>query len=206
MSFSNEWDERYRATTHMSVWPWSDLVSYVMRYAKPTNPLKCRVLEIGCGAGANIPFFKWLGVDYHAIEGSPTIVKALQDKYPEFARSIVCVDFTSDIPFAESFDIVVDRASMTHNDTASIKRGLALIHEKMVVGGAYIGIDWFSTNHTDFSKGTAHADGFTRQNILEGQFAGVGNVHFSNKAHLIELFENFEIRIHYCPKQPSIVS
>ena len=38
----------------MSIWPWSDLVSYVMRYTKINENYK--VLEIGCGSGANIPF------------------------------------------------------------------------------------------------------------------------------------------------------
>ena len=60
MSFSNEWDESYKKNTHLSIWPWSDLVSYVMRYARPENPKNCNVLELGCGAGANIDFFKWL--------------------------------------------------------------------------------------------------------------------------------------------------
>ena len=53
MSFSNEWENRYKAKTHLSIWPWSDLVSLVMRH----KPIKenFKVLELGCGAGANIP-------------------------------------------------------------------------------------------------------------------------------------------------------
>ena len=34
MTFSNEWDQRYQENTHMSIWPWSDLVSFVKRYSK----------------------------------------------------------------------------------------------------------------------------------------------------------------------------
>ena len=56
MNFSKEWEERYRENTHLSVWPWSNLISYVMRYARPENK-DFSVLELGCGAGANIPFF-----------------------------------------------------------------------------------------------------------------------------------------------------
>ena len=57
IGFSNEWDNLYTSNAHMSVWPWSDLVSYVMRYARPKDPSNCKVLELGVGAGANIEFF-----------------------------------------------------------------------------------------------------------------------------------------------------
>ena len=108
----------------MSIWPWSDLVSYVMRHARPQNE-KFRVLELGCGAGANIPFFKQLGVQYHAVEGSATIVNMLAGKFPEYRSTIKVGDFTKELPFEGEFDLVVDRASLTCNTTSSIRRGLA---------------------------------------------------------------------------------
>jgi len=57
MVFSKEWEICYREKKQMSLWPWSDLISYVMRYCKPTSNY-FNVLELGCGAGANIPFLK----------------------------------------------------------------------------------------------------------------------------------------------------
>ena len=66
------WEEIYKANRHMVTWPWSDIVSDVM-ILKPTKNLK--VLEIGCGPGANIPFFLNIGVDYYTIDGSETAVK-----------------------------------------------------------------------------------------------------------------------------------
>ncbi|NQU35270.1 MAG: class I SAM-dependent methyltransferase [Bacteroidetes bacterium] len=195
MSFSNEWDEKYRENTHMSIWPWSDLVSYIMRYSRPKEPNKCNLLELGCGAGANIEFFKWLGVNYFALEGSLTMVKMLCEKFSDFSKTIKVADFTKQIPFNENFDIVVDRASLTHNDTQSIRRTLSLIKDYMKPGASFVGIDWFSTNHSDFIKGNHLEDGFTCSNFTSGQFAGVGNVHFSNKEHILDLFEDFEVKI-----------
>ena len=55
MSFSEEWNHAYEKNTNLSTWPWSDLVSYVKRFTKLDKNSK--VLELGCGAGANIPFF-----------------------------------------------------------------------------------------------------------------------------------------------------
>ena len=37
MSFSNEWDERYQNNSHMSIWPWSDLVSLVILHINDAN-------------------------------------------------------------------------------------------------------------------------------------------------------------------------
>ena len=59
----------YQDGEHLSVWLWSELISLFKRDVdfKGNN---LRVLELGCGAGLNIPFFLALGADYHAIEGS----------------------------------------------------------------------------------------------------------------------------------------
>ena len=186
MSFSPEWDARYSDNTHMSVWPWSDLVSYFHRYAKPFST-KSKTIEIGFGAGANIPFFRSLGVADSGIEGSRTIHAEVCARFPDLAGKLYCGDFVSyELP--ESYDIVVDRASMTHNSTLAIQHGLRHISKYLPVGGKYIGIDWFSTRHSDFTLGAA-VDEFTRSNLPEGQFVGVGNVHFSTKDHILELFE-----------------
>ena len=32
MSFSKEWEHSYASGTHLSIWPWSDVVSLVHRY------------------------------------------------------------------------------------------------------------------------------------------------------------------------------
>lgn len=185
MSFSSEWDVRYSENTHLSVWPWSDLVSYFHRYVKPYSA-SSKVLEIGFGAGANIPFFKAIGVNYSGIEGSPTIREKVAQNYPELAEKLYVGDFLS-YPFPDKYDIIVDRASMTHNSSKAISKGLKNIVDSMNPGGKYIGIDWFSTEHSDYSLGDA-VDEFTRSNIAEGQFSGVGGVHFSTQEHINELF------------------
>ena len=59
----------------------------------------------------------------------------------------------------------------------------------------FIGIDWFSTNYPDYIKGEGtinKKDIWTRTNYKDGNFADVGKVHFSNQAHLLELFKKFK--------------
>ena len=95
----------------------------------------------------------------------------------------------------EKFDLIVDRASLTHNSIMDIKNCLQLIHKKLKTNGKFIGIDWFSTNHFEYKNGNKTDDPFTKNNFKTGQFKKIGNVHFSNKKHLLNLFENFKIEI-----------
>jgi SAM-dependent methyltransferase len=190
MSFSSEWNDRYQENTHMSIWPWSDLISAVMKN-KPKNE-NFKVLELGCGAGANIPFFTSLDADYYAIEGSEEIVKKLHKKYPQYKNNIIVGDFTKKIP-NEKFDLIIDRASLTHNNQMAINQCLNLCYEQLSNSGKFIGIDWFSTKCSDYKKGKQAEDVWTKFDIEEGWFAGLGKIHFSDKKHLLDLFKKFEI-------------
>ena len=184
VSFSTEWNDVYQSGAQNSVWPWSDLVSFVMRYARPDrNPY--RVLELGFGAGANVQFFLSIGATYSGLEGSTVAVDKVRERFAGTTGvSLVCGDFTQEIPFDSSFDLVVDRSSITHNCTASVQKCLALIHLSMRSGAKFIGIDWFSTDNADFLSGRDMGDYYTRAGFARGQFKDVGVVHFSDKRHL----------------------
>ncbi|MEO7423950.1 MAG: class I SAM-dependent methyltransferase [Fibrobacteria bacterium] len=192
MSFSEEWEARYVKLGAMSQWPWSDLISHCKRHLRgETRGL--RVLELGCAAGANIPFFLSLGMDYHAIEGSPSMVADLLARFPALAGKVVVGDFTQAISFPGTFDLIVDRSSLTHNGTAAIARCLGLVRAKLKPRAKYIGIDWFSLAHSDSSLGKSASDAHTREAFPSGLFSGVGKVHFSDQAHLSDLFRDFDI-------------
>jgi SAM-dependent methyltransferase len=193
MTFSKEWEQLYRANTHMSIWPWSDLVSYVHRYARPEDGFH-RVLELGCGAGANIPFFVKLGADYCGIDVSSEIVALLHKSFPQLKDKIVVGDFTKAPPFGGPFDLVVDRSSVTHNTTAAIQTTLITIMRQLRKGGRFIGIDWFSTAYPDAKMGDT-LDSHTRTNIPLGQFKGLGTVHFSDQAHILNLLTDVGFQV-----------
>jgi hypothetical protein len=187
VGFSSEWEEIYRQGAQNSVWPWSDLVSYVMRYARPDHA-SYRVLELGFGAGANISFFLSVGADYHGTEGSATAVDKVRDRFAGVVDfHVACCDFTKTIPFDGPFDLVVDRSSLTHNDLDSIRECLQRLNSLMRPRAKFIGIDWFSTANADFPSGMQLADYYTRSGFSTGQFKDVGVVHFSDAEHLLGL-------------------
>jgi len=194
MNFSQEWNNAYEKNTNLSIWPWSDLVSYVKKFIKLDKNLK--VLELGCGMGANIPFLLSLGVQYYGIDGSEIAIKRLQEKFPELKDRLLVEDFTENIPFSESFDVVIDRSSLTHNNTNSISNCIEIIEKKLVDNGMFIGIDWFSQKHSAYQQGgEKFQDNYTKFNFKSGQFNGTGIVHFSDKKHLEDLFKKFNFQI-----------
>lgn len=191
MSFSSAWERAFSEGGHDSRWPWSDLVSMTRRHAKHLNSAS-RILEIGCGVGANIPFLLSTGAQYFAVEGSATAADTVRERFPHLASQIATGDFIANIPFDGGFDLIVDRAAMTHNNEASIRRGIGQLASKLKPGGLFIGIDWFSTSHAGFQSGAPADDAWTRQHFESGPFAGVGRVHFSDEAHLRDLFAGWE--------------
>lgn len=190
-NFSEEWEVAYKQRTHQSKWPWSDLVSLVHRYVN-TEKDDFSVLELGCGYGANIPFFLSLGAHYCAVEGSGFVVSHLKERFVELQETIKQADFTKDIPFEREFDLIIDRASITHNDTEAIQNTLRLITRRLKPEGVFIGVDWFSHKHSYCHQGMPTHDQYTRNQFATGPFSGIGNVHFSDELHLRELFSDFD--------------
>jgi SAM-dependent methyltransferase len=188
------WDDLYASGQHISVWPWSDVVSLVMRHARPPSPsTNFRVIELGCGVGANIPFFSALGVDYHGIDASPTAITRLRDVFPHLAEKLMVGDFTASWPVDGEFDLVVDRAAITHNDMAGITCTFAEIRRRVKRGGQLVCVDLFSAASSEAGAGEPGPEKGTRVNFSAGPLAGTGLAHFFDETELRRLLAGFEL-------------
>lgn len=181
MTFSPAWNDIYARGEQITRWPWSDLVSAVRRHCGDLEGKA--VLELGCGAGGNSRFFDEELASYYGMDAAKIDNTLIE-------RRVLECDFTLAVP--GQWDLIFDRAAVTHNDTESIKRCLDLVFNALKPGGHYIGIDWFSWSHAAAHHGIP-VDAFTRRDIPFGQFVNVGLVHFSSMAHLMELFHRFEV-------------
>ena len=191
--FSNHYDEIYKSNLQRSIWPWSDLVCKVM-YNRSRLPEKMTVLELGCGQGANINFFQALGADYHSVEASPHTVNQLRELYPQYANNLQVGNFIEADYGSVKFDLIVDRASLTCNRTEDIQRCLKGLEKNMADECFFVGIDWYSTKHDEYSRGKSpKEDPFFRQFELETAFFHPPQMHFSDEKHLREIFKDFEI-------------
>jgi len=192
MSFSNNWENIYRAKQQLSVWPWSDLVSSVMHFAEPANE-KLRVLEIGCGAGANIPLFDSLNADYYGIDGSATIIEKLKQAFPDKSHQLHACDFTKEFYFDGPFDLIIDRGSLTHNCDADIRKSINLAFLALRKSGKLISVDWFSSEHSGNTAGEPGDDPYTRINFQTGPLIGTSIAHFSDQENIEDIFSKWTI-------------
>ncbi len=193
MSFSSEWDEQYRQGQHMSVWPWSDLVSMSLRYTPLAKQKNLNVLEIGCGAGANIPFITTYTPNYFGIDGSESIINNLKNRFPELANQLAVGDFTKSLYFDEQFDLIIDRGASTHNSTDAIKRLLKLGYDALKPGGVWVISTWFSTKHDQYPLGNELDDKYTKSGYTSGAFNGLGVIHFFDQEHIKALTSDYEL-------------
>ena len=91
------------------------------------------------------------------------------------------------------FDVIFDRASVTHNDEKSIKNAIDLAYKKLKINGYYIAVDWFSTKHSSFLKGKPIGDSYTKTSFTSGTFCKIGKVHFFNIKKIKKIFNKFKI-------------
>ncbi|MEW6593800.1 MAG: class I SAM-dependent methyltransferase [Thermodesulfobacteriota bacterium] len=193
MTSCDAWENIYAAGRHGSVWPWSELVSLVMRHVRPDGRL-LEVLEIGVGAGANIPFVLSIGGRMSAIDGSATAIARLQERFAGEERLHLAVgDFTRSLPFDRRFDMVIDRGSLTHNDEEGTRRTLTLLRQRLKPGGWLFCLSLFAAEMKEAAMGKGGPDCWTRCDIENGPLAGTGTVHFWTPEHVRDVFSSFEI-------------
>lgn len=149
-----------------------------------------RMLEIGVGAGGEIPYFTGTkGFGYHGIDGSQSAINRLRARFE--ALPLACGDFSESLCFEGPFDFIVDRASISHNRLHKIKACVGLVYEALAPGGIFITSDWFSSKHSEALRGE-EVEPNTRGEYEDGQFSGIGEVHFSSEAEIVELFRGFD--------------
>ncbi len=192
-NFGNRYDEVYREGLQKSVWPWSSVVTILHRLKKYLNP-NAKILEIGCGMGANIELIQSLEYEYFGIDFSPYAINEIIKLHPELSGALVAEDFTKNISFfGNTFDIILDRASLTCNPTSKIKNCIELIKKELITGGYFVGVDWYSTDHSGFKEGKSQEDEFSLIFSQEEPMFDPPRMHFSSEEHIQDLFKEFEI-------------
>jgi SAM-dependent methyltransferase len=194
MSFCRNWEEIYKANQHLAVWPWSDVVSASLRHTNMRNAGDdFAVLEVGCGAGANFPFYLTHTSNVYGIDGSDTVISLLKTNFPLIADKLYVGDFTKPWDYNVNFDLIIDRAASAHNPVTNIKQYLANAYQFLKPGGVLVITDWFSKLHSDYAKAPESLDEHTKSGYTWGPFNGVGQVTFFDDQLILDLVKDFEI-------------
>lgn len=186
----NIWDKIYKDGNQICHYPFTDLVSLVLRFNKYYPP-KAKVLECGFGTGPNIQFFLDQNFEYHGIEGSETALDYTRKHFPDGKYTIM--DLRKPLPYEDNFfDLVVDRCVFTLNPYEEIEKMLGEVYRVLKPGRLFIGVDWFCKNHSHVEKikeETAcdrfrHGFFFNDDNIME-LFKDVNILHLGRKKYTV---------------------
>lgn len=190
-AFDARWESQvYGAGRQLNRYPFDVVVSFMLsRFGGAPDRAALKVLDIGSGAGNHLWFLAREGFSAAGIEGASSAV--------DFSRKRLEADgLTADLrlgdfakmPWADdSFDIAIDRGSITNNRRAAIAGVLAETARVLKPGGYFLS-QIFSDRHSAIANGQPLGDG-AYDNFSHGYFADISMAFFASRADLSELYE-----------------
>ena len=179
-------------------YPSEHIIRFIARNYYRRNRNNIKVLDFGCGAGANTWYLSREGFDTYAFDGSPSAVNNARTKLEneQLHADIRVMDGIA-IDYEENyFDAVIDSACITANSIENIKIMYEEIFSILKPEGRLCSIV-FGKGTTGYGKGLLiEKDTFT--NIEIGHLAGEGKIHFFDKQSLCAVLNNIGYKIISC--------
>jgi SAM-dependent methyltransferase len=187
-----KWEEIFRSKS-WGRYPQEHIIRFIARtFSSVRDRSTIRLLEIGCGPGANIWFMTREGFSVSGIDGSATAIhRARQRLAEEGLAADLRIGDCAQLPWGDStFDGVVENVSLYCNPAAAIDRALNEVH-RVLRPGAFFLSSFFSDRTWGYGEGTMiERDGFV--DLREGPLAGAGFCLFLNRGRVSEVFHAFE--------------
>jgi len=184
------WERKYAGGFEQR-YPWDSVVSFVFRYApKDVERSSVQILETGFGSGSNLWFVAREGFSVSGIEASQTAVDKARERFKRECLSgeLKLGDFTS-LPFeSSSFDLVIDRAAITHVGRSEHCETIGEIHRVLKMGG-FFHFNAYADSHSSYRSGSPGPDNL-RVDISAGSLLDVGQVYFSSRTDIDSFFED----------------
>lgn len=153
MNFAAEWDEEHRKRL---MWPEAvdgRVVMFVRRLAPKTKPQQLRILDVGCGAGANALWLASRGYRVSGFDASKAAVFRAHGKLKNIdpRPDVVAHDLTTaPLPYSDNrFDAAIDVRTLENLDGREATTALIEIARVLKPGGQLLSI----TAHADRDDG-----------------------------------------------------
>ena len=189
------WDNLF-ARKKWGSYPSEDLVRYMLRkFPNEETRKSTRVLEIGCGTGANLSFLAGEGFLVSGIDGSKVAlehaIRLLNKK--KYSCELINGD-ASNLPWQDAhFDVIVDIECIYSNSFSESKKIIAECKRVMKRPGSLFS-KCFATGTTGEGSGQRIENEVnTWRDIAEGPFnKGYGIVRFTSELDIFDLYNGFD--------------
>lgn len=190
------WDTTWETVFQSQQWgkyPGEDLIRFVARnFYQVEDRSTIKILELGCGPGANIWFMAREGFSVYAIEGSQTAVdltlQRLNQEVTHWTGEIRTGDFNA-LPYENDFfDAVIDIEAITHNPFENAKGIYEEARRVLKPGGKL-----YSRTFAKGTIGDETGEQLSHNCYLPdvGPMSGKGQTRFTSEQDITELLKHF---------------
>ncbi len=187
-TFDDRWNEVHESR-NWGKYPAEELVRFMSRSYPPAVRQQTRVLDLGCGTGANTWFLSREGFSTFAFDGAySALPRARELCRKETVPPYFLQADAGALPFADRcFDAVVEIGALASNTSAGIRTILGEIARILKPGGRFFASVLFTKATTGFGSGT-RLDAHSFRDVSEGPLAGLGTIHFFTKTEITSLW------------------
>ena len=188
------WEDLH-STRSWGKYPAEDLIRRVMRAHRDVETRQStKVLELGCGAGANLSFFLQEGFQVVGIDGAPSAIEAAKERLKPFKSENQLLEletcYFEDIDYPDaSFDLIVDYFAIYANRMSVIDDILESAKAMLKPGGRFYSRCW-GTKCEGFETGKILEPG-TSENPTCGPCANMGTSHFFSLEELQDKYADW---------------
>lgn len=197
MAWDPVWEEVFRNQA-WGKYPGEDLIRFVARnFYRVDDRSKVRILEVGCGPGANLWYLAREGFGFCGIDGSATAIEQaaarLDAECPGWrAYGELRVGDIGQLPFAdEHFDAVIDNEAISCNSHESSRLIYAEMARVCHKGGKLFSRTFANGSWGD---GTGEQAGHHAWRCGEGPLVGKGMVRFTTLEEIPALVAGFQVK------------
>lgn len=194
MTWDKTWEDIYR-TRGYNRYPSEEVIGFVLRnFRDVPNRKQVKILEIGCGQGANLWFIAREGYETYGIDASETSI--------EMSRKVMTEEkLTADLKIGDvsdlssyydglKFDAIIDMGCLQHNPLKSSKRILGQAYSLLKPGGKMFSRMMQAGTYGDGMGTPAGLKAY--KDINEGPLMGWGFIQLCEIDDLNYLFSDFK--------------
>ena len=187
-TFDKVWEDVHR-NRQWGKYPTIDVVKFVARNYYNAERSKVKILDLGCGAGANTWFLAKEGFDAYGIDGSETAIANAGSYLKTLGLTAnFHVGDIAETPYENNyFDAIVECAVLFTNLVPGIRDILRECYRVLKVQGKIFSTGLYNPETTLFGKGKKIED-MTYTDIPGPPFEGLGRIHYFVREEIIELY------------------